>query len=320
MMKSNNKHGKVNRDFPFSFLEEQGKLEIVETQLLKDNVWKIKSHATYYILKRYTSFQSVQQQYEFFKKIDHSAIIPFHPFPNGQPYIVDRGCIWTLSPFVQSKSVSFHNRQDLLDASNVLHQFHQITTRMQLSTTLLRNPLYLKWYKRYNLFLSSQPLFSYYGFHSVYMDIVKQAHHYLLLFSQLDWGRIEKDSYIKGEWIHGDVAQHNFLRSSDNKMYLIDFDLLTQAPLVYDWIQFVHRSSVCAHSGMYIKSIPVFEVYKNQPAFRIGIQIPGDFMREWITFIKTPNSPCNIHAYLRKFENNWHNRKKFVEEIELMLL
>ena len=45
--------------------------------------------------------------------------------------------------------------------------------------------------------------------------------------------------------LHGDTAYHNFLRTSKNELYLIDFDLISIGPAVNDYLQFAESNPSC---------------------------------------------------------------------------
>src|SRR5690625_6671391 len=61
----------------------------------------------------------------------------------------------------------------------------------------------------------------------------------LKLEAKLSWEKDEKEARLNGEWVHGDVASHNFIQNEQT--FMIDFDLLRCGSQLYDYIQLGQR-------------------------------------------------------------------------------
>lgn len=320
-MRNKHQKRKVFIDFPFSFFKEHGKLDIINMQPIKENVFQIYDGNRNLILKRYANPQIAFQQIELFSKVKKSFITQFIPFPNHLPYLNDENHgIWTLTQFINGQLLDYGDRRDREAASHILNDFHKASEGTEIQNVILKNPLYLKWSLRYEQFRTYQWMFFHYGYDCLFNDLRNTIECNLEAFEAINWGKIEQDSLKRWTWIHGDVAPHNIIRDRNEEVHLIDFDLLAQAPVVYEWIQLVHRWTGFIKHPEELLQYEGIKSQLNYNSFRIGVQIPGDFMREWLYFIRLNKNLNHIPVYLENMKNKWDVRKKFVEEFKLMLI
>lgn len=311
-------YGKVHRGFPFSFFRSKGDLHIDQIYPIKSHIYKVIADDATYILKRYSNKSVVQQQWDFFSEIELTSIVSFVPFPSGKRYICDeeRG-IYTLAPCMNGSSLSYTNKKDRIEAHNILYQFQQSARGIQLDTMIPKLPVYLKWKNRLHNFSAFRNIFDTFDHAALYRAITQKSYAILSEVKKLDWTKIEDNAVQNGMWVHGDVASHNFIRDG-SQVWLIDFDLLGQSPVVYDWIQLAQRwmndieaKELLTYGG--------FQQFSEDPLWLLGVCYPSDVMREFLRFMKTCPPRSRIDDYLEKMVENWMHRESFVEQLSDML-
>ncbi|MCD5323710.1 MULTISPECIES: phosphotransferase [Pontibacillus] len=313
--------GEVQSDFPFSFLETKAGLSIQRIERIKPHVVKVYTGSRWLIVKRYTSVHSVEHQWELFKAISaNSALVPFIPFPSGDLWIRDGyGATWTLAPYIRGDSLNYKRKADREVACNVLGAFHQQAKGIEVDSLIVKQPLYMHWKKRFRHFGNHYKVFKQYGYGDLYNSLIHTSSSLYDRFIQLDWYALEKRALDNRSWVHGDVAAHNFIRAEHNNVYLIDFDLASQSPRVYDWIQIGQRFLPFLEGAEEIVSIENRLNEEEIPFFRLGLAIPAALVREWNTFMKEERSVEEIQFYLQVLSERWQKQLSFVEQNKLML-
>lgn len=87
--------------------------------------------------------------------------------------------------------------------------------------------------------------------------------------------------------LHGDVAHHNFLRSKNNKLYLIDFDLISAGVPHVDYLQYANR--ILPFMNWSLAELANCEKIKpllHEKGFIYALAYPTDIFREWNRAIK----------------------------------
>lgn len=317
-MRSIQQKGEGRSGFPFSFFQIKGDLHIEQIHQIKPHVHKVRGNEQTYILKRYYSMPIVQQQWDFFERIENPGIVAFVPFPNGERFICgDHGDIYTLAPCMNGSSLSYTNEKDRRASHDLLNQFQQSSLGIKLNSMIPKPPIYMKWKKRLHTFSAFFSIFEAFGQRELFHAIMQKSYAILGEVEQLDWRMIEEGAVQKGSWIHGDVASHNFIREG-TQVKLIDLDLLGQSPLVYDWIQLAQRwmEHVEPRELLQFKG---FQQCSENPLWFYGVQYPSDVMREWISFMRAKPSQEETYHFLTKMTREWTRRESFVEQLNAVL-
>ncbi len=310
--------GKVHGGFPFSFLRRHGELDVESIHRIKPHVHKIRAFNKDYILKRYESREIVQQQWDFFERLESPLFLPFILFPNGKQYINgEDGGIYTLADCMNGSTLSYTNEKDRKTSHDILYHFHKTAQGIELDSAIPKLPLYLKWQKRLQRFLTYEGVFHHFGQSPLFHAIAQKSYAILSEAQKLDWTKIEEKAIHSKCWTHGDVASHNFIRSEEH-VRLIDFDLLGQSPLIYDWIQLAQRWMYDV-SAVDLLNYRGFRQFSHDPLLRLGIAFPSDVMREWLCFIRKQPSSEMVYLYLEKLNQQWTHREIFVERLSGML-
>ncbi|WP_163970118.1 phosphotransferase [Oceanobacillus halotolerans] len=302
----------------YSFLYKEGNLELKHVQTIKKNVFLIEDRDNKkLILKKYQKGDIVKQQWEFFKQIHDRGIISFLPFPNGKEMIHDKHAYWTIAPYINGESISYRNEADRIEALHRLRLFHQKATSVYIDHPIKRDPFYVRWSQRLMRFKKTRYIFEKWGYENLYHDIVQTTAIYLRLVAKFPWDQDIDHAIRNGIWVHGDVASHNFLKYRE-KVYLIDFDLLALNPQIYDYIQLGQR--FLPHVNWNVDKLLTYKMVPESETRRwlLTLFIPSDMFREWLHFLSR-NYPNNIQHYLQSLEKQWIKRKRFLEEINLML-
>lgn len=309
------------KDRLYPFLYSKGTLKLKKLYIIRSHVFLINDQeGKEFILKKHKRIEHVKQQWNFFRHIKQSkVIVPFTHFPNGNEYISDQHIIWTITPYIQGRKLYFEKEVDRKLAVKALKQFHNEAFKIFPTEPIIQKELFIaRWRRRLNTFKETEYLFKQFGYHTLYKDIVKTMVLYLERASRIPWRDFDNDAKQNGQWIHGDVASHNFIMSNDSKVRLIDFDLLTMGLPLHDYIQLGQR--FLSHIDWNIDELLAYQMVSDRHIkyWLAGILIPSDVLREWIYFISR-NSITSVPAYLAKMEANWIVRGHFLKMAQSML-
>ncbi|MGP4067605.1 phosphotransferase [Halobacillus sp. B29] len=319
-MKVEHTEGDSYTDRLFQWLLQEEKLPIRLEKVIKPKVYKVRYNGQPMILKGYRRAQTLEQQISFFQDWNYASIAAARPLPfQDNIYTKSKlGCAWGLFEWIQGKHADFDNHYDREKAVQVLHQFHR-TTKGIATLAIPRDPLYIKWERRLEQFEETQDIFSEYRKRSVYQELRLNMIIQLERFSNHPWGEVEEKAWENNEWLHGDVAHHNFIINNKNEIKLIDFDLLHTGPHLYDHIQLGQRflpylENQRALLLQYFKHTPDPEIWLK------GVLVPADILREWLYgYRRCLRGEVSLSKHIKKLEKAWEGRKKFVRYAEHML-
>ncbi|MEN1969276.1 phosphotransferase [Lentibacillus sp. N15] len=300
-----------------SFLYQKGGLDCKAIIPIKGHVFHLSTpDNTDYILKKYPNSKWVQQQWRFFDTLQSSVVVKFARFPNGRKYIKHNDFYWTIAPFVPGEKLHYSIERDRQTSVHTLRQFHRDAKTIRIHNPIKRQLFYVRWSNRLAAFKETKSHFVRHGFPTLFHDIVKTTESQLAFVSQLPWQKLEHKAEKKGEWVHGDVAGHNFIQ--DAKVHMIDFDLLACAPILYDYIQLGQR--FLPYLEWDLDKLLAYQMVKEKE-LKLWINamlVPTDVLREWLHFLRS-NSTEAISRYLVRMENEWLRRQYFLNTAKLML-
>ncbi|MGP4061581.1 phosphotransferase [Halobacillus sp. H74] len=319
-MKAERRKGDSYTDRLFHWLQMEEKLPIEYEKTIKPKVYKIRFQNKPFILKGYRRLHVIQQQIEFFQHWNYAYKIAARPFPfeNGVYTKSKLGCDWSLFERVEGRHAEFDNHNDRKKAVQILHQFHR-TTKGIAVLSIPKDPLYVKWEKRLEHFEETRDIFSDFRKKGMYQELRSCMMDRLEKFSAHPWGEIEEKAWENHEWLHGDVAHHNFIISPDKSIKLIDFDLLHTGPRIYDHIQLAQRFLPYVESQR-STLLKYFPHIKDREIWWEGVLVPADLLREWLYgYRQSLREESTLIRHIRKLEKSWETRKKFVRYAEHML-
>lgn len=299
-----------------SFLSKEGGLDVQRFSKIKSTIYQIETKSgEKYVLKGHYDLERVKRQWAFFEKIPHDHIVPFTLFPNKKKMLVQKRMTWTISPYIKGRQLRYRNEEDRLTALKAVKAFHRQARRIHL-------PLYAKdillvdrMKKRCDRFAMTAGIFREFGYGELFHEIYQTSAGLLKLAAQFPWNQRDSLAKRQGLWIHGDVASHNFI--VNKKAVLIDFDLLSSAPQLYDYIQLGQRFlpfiSWDLRELMKYDMVPEADL----DIWLIMMALPSDVMREWL--IVSDKSNSLIDAHLQQMREEWDMRKIFLRNVKTVL-
>lgn len=164
----------------------------------------------------------------------------------------------------------------------ILEDFHGTTRNFYEEISVKHFKQLEKWQERFKDFKSNR-------------HIIKKYVSSNVLQSWINWGEFSLKGLEKYERhlykeknciVHGDVAHHNFFYKNDGVLYLIDFDLISKAPPIIDYLQYCNRIMPDIRNIQELWSYKQLAKYKNNSAFLYALTFPTDVFREWNRIIR----------------------------------
>jgi len=299
-----------------SFFYDEGELAIRKMTPVKKHVFYTETvSGDAFILKRHQKRDRIEQQWGFFEQMQKMLFVPFQKYPNGKKFLADGNDYWTIAPFIKGRKLHYKNEKDRNAAVETLHYFHNKAKHIYVSHPIKRDLFLVRWEGRLNTFKKTAPLFKDNGFEMLYKDILKTMALHLQLAARLSWEKDEKEARLKGEWLHGDVASHNFIQNEQT--FMIDFDLLRCGSQLYDYIQLGQR--FLPYINWDIGELLAYEMVSERDVKKwlSAIIIPSDVIREWLFFLSRGSSP--VKQYLSQMEKTWNKHHFFLKNAKSML-
>ncbi|WP_101844430.1 phosphotransferase [Halobacillus sp. Marseille-P3879] len=319
-MKTKLNKGDSYTDRLFHWLEDRKRLSITKVVEIKPKIFKIWVEEHCYLLKGYRRSTILTQQLDFFqnwKRAKDMAALPM-PFPTGEHSVSKLGCEWGLFHWMDGRHANFDNPEDRKRVYNCLRQFHRSSKGVE-ALSVPRDPLYIKWKRRIEQFEETKEVFITHNKERFYNEVRSTSERLLYNFSLYPWGEIEQEAWQNQQWLHGDVAHHNFIINQHGGVKMIDFDLLHVGPKLYDEIQLAHRFLPFLEQN---KSafLQLFHHVEDPQLWLRGVLVPADLIREWLYgYNKCRKGEGTLSGHINKFEEAWNRRKPFVRYTEFML-
>ncbi|MFG6148389.1 phosphotransferase [Halobacillus sp. B23F22_1] len=319
-MTPNLNKGDSYTDRLFKWLGNRKDLHVKKMVEIKPKIYKIWVGDRCYLLKGYRRSNILLQQIDFFQNWNHASELAARPskFPTGEKSVSKLGCEWGLFEWIEGRHADFNEKEDRLKVYSCLRKFHRTSEGIEMMS-IPRDPLYIKWERRLEQFKTTQEIFISYNKKTFFEEVYTTTERLLYAFSLFQWGEMERDAWEKHQWLHGDVAHHNFIVDTSNRVKMIDFDLLHVGPKVYDEIQLAHRFLPFLED----KKTSFFKLFHQVEFPQIwlsGILVPADLIREWLYgYNKYRRGDGSLSSHLDKFEEAWLRRKPFVRYTEFML-
>lgn len=302
----------------FIFLLHEKGLVVRDLYPLKINLYVLKLKGGYKVIKGFRAKRKLLFQFEFTQKL--SEPYQFETFPNGDCYVVWNNYYWALTPFIFGNKVNFTLSSDQIDTFQALRNFHHQAAGIQMKDVAPNIRRLLPYYEfRFQNFMQVQ---EYLPNHRLYMfEQIKQWGMYALVkLSEEPLEKMEKQAVLNWQWIHGDVAHHNFIRTKENGIVIIDFDLVSIGPKEYDYLQLAQRMLCCNQWNVdkLFQNIPNLKSLSEQNWFLHGLIFPNDIFREWNHLFRKKASQ-QVDALLHYTEKQFAARLPFIKELKHML-
>lgn len=307
----------------FSYLSKELNLKIEGIKQLRGNVFLIKSDQSKFILKGFNDLRKLKIQETFTSSLHKSGFdhtYRFHSLSDQPLYFENLyyGCLEYIEP--HSRAFHYKYSSDRLEGVNLLENFHVRTQNLSHSyaTLLPKTDLASKWRHRKNEFAQNTPRLNYHLSKDITDELISWAD-----FSLTGFTRLKKNlESSKPVILHGDVAHHNFLRSREGKLNLIDFDLISVGSSSYDMLQYANRILPFLNWRLdLLAEIQHLNNWLNNDAFLFGLLYPADILREWNRLLRE-DSRLNIYRtapILELTTSQFHQRQQFQEEVKSLL-
>ncbi len=175
-----------------------------------------------------------------------------------------------------------------------------------------------KWQERFTQFKRNLSFISFF----LQRDILTE------LFTWAEWCflglRNEKKEFdqLPKVVLHGDVAHHNFIRTSEEELFLIDFDLISIGTEMADYLQYANRILPFLNWSLNeLADIEQLQPYLQQKFFLYALAFPSDILREWNRLVKerTYNQLKKVRPVMELTLNQFEMRKAFFDELVVLV-
>jgi thiamine kinase-like enzyme len=319
----------VNNRLLFKF-KKHFNLNVTKIKVINDNVYLLLCDNQKIIIKRYKSKNHIMKQVWLAKKfaeMSYQGSVRFIPFKSGKYIRKVDNYYYALMPFIEGEQLSYGSRKDRKAAFDQLERFQResksLTEKRQQFVPIYS--LYSKWATRLDTFY-----FNLYN-NKKYLT----ASQYKMMKKYLKWGEYtldtlpidvlqkkERSARREGLIIHGDVANHNFLRKNDDTIVMIDFDLMACAPPEYDTLQLINRYfPYCNYSlAKIIEELGgTFTKLIQTKWFATALIYPTDIFREWNRLTTaTPINEKKLYSYIHQLERHYVKRMEMVAELRAL--
>lgn len=303
----------------FSYLQKQLPFSIDKIKPIKNKVYLVESEHLNFILKGFSSYDRLRLQENFTTALRQSGFentYSFYPLTKFPLFFEHTyyGCLQYIEP--SEKEFSYKLNKDRLDGTHLLNQFH-LSTKWLTNRFQMLIPTFWqieKWQERFAIFFNNLPIVKYFIQEKMLAEIIVWA----------DWslkGMIsESQLFMNDEKVilHGDVAHHNFLRAKNNKLFLIDFDLISIGIPHIDYLQYANR--ILPHLNWSFEKLFHYEKLKpflNEKGYIYALAFPTDIFREWNRAIKegTYLQHEKLEQLLEMTEGQFAERQEFFKQL-----
>ncbi len=273
----------------FSYLQTQLTITVDEITPIKNQVYLIKAGKRKFILKGFETYHRLVLQEMFIsalKNVGFENTYSFYPLTKKPPLYFEHmyyGCLKFIESSKEEFSYDHHKKR--VAGLELLSHFHFSTRRLvnRFHRIIPAFQQIEKWQERAAIFFNNLPI--------VRSFIQKEMITEILSWADWSLKGMLRESHLfnSGEKVilHGDVANHNFLRGKNNKLYLIDFDLISVGVPHIDYLQYANR--ILPFMNWSLEELANYEKIKpflHEKGFIYALAYPTDIFREWNRAIK----------------------------------
>ncbi|WP_235822797.1 phosphotransferase [Cytobacillus massiliigabonensis] len=308
----------------FSYLQKQLNIPIKEILQIRKQVYKVNAEGIDFILKGFSSYHQLVLQKDFLtwlKREGFQKTYSFYPLEKNPPLLFEQTYYGCLEFIETSKNeFTFYKQSDRLNGLKLLSHFHDVNEKLvkQYTGNIPSFNQLGKWQERTMSFLNNLPVIRYF----VQKEIIND----MLIWADWSLKGLEKELNVfengKKVILHGDVAHHNFLRSKNKDIYLIDFDLISIGTPRSDCLQYANRILPFIHwSFQELGNYKEIAAYLNEKGFIYALAFPTDIFREWNRAIReqTYLQSTKIQQLLEMTVGQFQQRHSFIKELQRFL-
>ncbi|WP_312093431.1 phosphotransferase [Niallia sp.] len=302
-----------------SLLEKKIPAPILEISRIRKEVYLVKTSQFWIILKGYNSYQKLKIQEAFTRALKQEGFADTYQFYvfDDEPIIIDKkvfGMIEYISP--HKDSFTYNSKWSRREALQLLEHYYAVTERLVEIYKYILPSFHLmkKLEQRLAEFKCNKRIIERYLKKDMIEEIIEWADTSFNYLKKHKEYLQTKSNVI----LHGDVAHHNFLRDVNNKLYLIDFDLISIGPRVGDYLQFANRILPnIGWSMQHLQKMRGYSDYFKDEWFLIALMYPTDILREWNRIIRNKdfNNDFLLEQVLLLTTDQYQKRKKFYHRL-----
>lgn len=240
-----------------------------------------------FVLKKFADLKKWNIQKKLTAFLKQSGFTTTYEFYSFIPPLKYKDRLYCLIEYIKPHNEKFHffNHENRKEGLRLLSDFHRSSNGLtaDLSGEVPTFNQIGKWEERLEIFKSFLPVIGHFVSEVILKDWIAWA----------SWslnGMRKFEHLIRKETntiIHGDVAHHNFLRRSDGALCLIDFDLVSLAPPIIDYLQYANRILPTVNYDLNaLWNYMELKKFLENPFFLYALAYPTDIFREWNRLIK----------------------------------
>lgn len=270
------------------------------------------------VLKQFADHKKWSIQTKLTAYLKKAGFTETYDFYTSIPPLYYKNRLYSLIEYIKPHHEKFHffKHENRKEGLRLLSSFHQHSSGI-IADLIGEIPVFSqinKWEERLQFFQNSQ--------HAI-IPYVSEG----ILRDWIDWaswslnGMRKYEHFLRNEpntVNHGDVAHHNFLRRFDGTLCLIDFDLVSVAPPMLDYLQYVNRILPSIKFDFNtLWNYQEFKEYQTNPAFLYALAFPTDIFREWNRLIKENRlgSQSYLHTVWKMTVEDFTKRMSFNQSV-----
>lgn len=281
---------------------------------LRSNVYIVNTDRKKYLLKGFPNRKKYENQKLLVQLLKEKGFTNTYQFKKIPTFNFDGDTyawIEYLSP--QKEKFTFSLYENREKGLQLLEDFHLATRGFENQISVSRFNQLEKWNDRLREFERNKKVVRKYVDKSYIDSWLKYAD-----FALEGMARFEEELYEEPLCIvHGDVAHHNFYYKKDGTLNIIDFDLISKAPPLIDYLQYCNRIMPNIKDCKELWTYKQLKKYKDNRAFLYALVYPTDLFREWNRIIKD-NAIRNkdyMHSVWKLSVEQWGERLNLYKEI-----
>lgn len=241
----------------FKTIEERYGFKIHNTEQIK-NIYRAETDKGVKCIKR--AHMSPEYFLFMYTAVKHlynngfEGVIPYDTCLDGSICVEEGKYIYYVVNWIESRECKFKNQEDLKDIIRTASEFHDATRGYTAPEDARPRVYYNKWTSRFNKKCIELLEFSKAIEEKEYMDqfdeifakhltyFWNQGRESIDLLNHSAYSKISLISQDRGEFCHHDMANHNFLRDPEDRIFMIDFDYSIMDTRLHDVSSIVIRN------------------------------------------------------------------------------
>jgi CotS family spore coat protein len=319
-------------------IEERYGFKIRSMEQIK-NIYKAETDQGIKCIKRAhmstSFFRYMYSAVQYLRRKGFEGVIPYSTCLDGGICVEDEKYIYYVVDWVESRECKFKSPEDLRDVIKTAADFHDATRGYRPPEDAKPRVFYNKWREKFSkkcieLLRFSQAIEEKDTMEKFDGIFARHLRHFwqqgqdsIELLNKSAYSKISLASQELGEFCHHDMANHNFLRSRSDRIYLIDFDYSIMDTRLHDVASLVIRNM--RHGVWELgKAYDILDEYSRYHAIsdeELGVikafmVFPQDFWQVGLQYYveHQPWTPEYFLSRLNRVVEDLEIREKFLED------